>query len=335
MKIRTLGTAATILGALLVATPVLAAPADAPLPAFTTEGFDTWLADFKNDALKNGISQKTLDAAFAKTQPIPRVIELDRSQPEFKLTFEQYLQRVVPQSRIDEGRKKFAENREILEAAAKKYGVPAHYLTAFWGIETGYGKHTGGFSVVDSLATLAFEGRRAEYFRGELMKALKIIDAGHVSADAMEGSWAGAMGQAQFMPSTFMAYATDGNGDGKINLWTQKEDVFASAANYLSSVGWKEDQRWGRKVSLPKGFDASKAGRDVRKPIAEWQKMGVRMPNGADLPSADMQAAIVLVNDGAGPAYMVYNNFNTIMHWNRSTYFAIAVGTLADAIAGR
>ena len=335
MKIRTLGTVATILGALVIASPVLAAPADAPLPAFTTEGFDKWLADFKRDALKDGISQKTLDEAFAKTQPIPRVIELDRSQPEFKLTFEQYLQRVVPQSRIDEGRRKFAENRDIIEAAAKKYGVPAHYLTAFWGIETGFGKHTGGFSVIDSLATLAFEGRRAEYFRGELLKALKIIDAGHISAAAMEGSWAGAMGQAQFMPSTFMAYATDGNGDGKINLWTQKEDVFASAANYLSSVGWKTDERWGRNVSLPKGFDASKAGRDVRKPIAEWQKMGVRMPDGGNLPSADMKAAIVLVNDGAGPAYMVYNNFNTIMHWNRSTYFAIAVGTLADAIAGR
>jgi membrane-bound lytic murein transglycosylase B len=335
MKIRTIGTVATILGALVVSSPVVAATNDSNLPAFTTAGFDKWLDDFKAEAVSKGISQKTVDVAFAHTKPIPKVIEYDRNQPEFKLTFEQYLQRVVPQSRIDEGRRKYAENKDILQAAAKKYGVPAHYLTAFWGIETGFGKHTGGYSVVDSLATLAFEGRRAAYFRKELLDALKIIDAGHISADKMEGSWAGAMGQAQFMPSTFLAYAADGNGDGKINLWTQKADVFASAAHYLSSVGWKADERWGRKISLPKNFDMKLAGRDIRKPIAEWQKLGVRMPGGGNLPKADMKAAIVVVNDGAGPAYMVYNNFNTIMHWNRSTYFAIAVGTLADAIAGR
>ncbi|HAY47341.1 MAG TPA: lytic murein transglycosylase, partial [Thalassospira sp.] len=178
-------------------------------------------------------------------------------------------------------------------------------------------------------------GRRAEYFRKELMNALTIIDAGHIAPENMSGSWAGAMGQAQFMPSTFLNYARDGNGDGKIDLWGAKEDVFASAANYLSTVGWKGDERWGRKVSIPKDFDKSLVGRDIRKPIAEWQKAGVRMPNGADLPKADMNASIVTVNDGEGPAYMVYNNFHTIMHWNRSTYFAIAVGTLADAIAGQ
>ncbi|MFH1803545.1 MAG: lytic murein transglycosylase [Pseudomonadota bacterium] len=335
MKIRTIATVASLLGALIMAAPAFAQDGKEELPAFTTEGFDVWLEAFKADALAEGISQSMLDTAFAKTQPIPRVIELDRSQPEFKLTFEEYLQRVVPQSRIDEGRRKYAENRAVIDAAAKKYGVPGHYLAAFWGIETGFGRHTGGFSVIDSLATLAFEGRRAEYFRTELMNALKILDAGHIAPDAMSGSWAGAMGQAQFMPSTFLAYATDGNDDGKIDLWGTKDDVFASAANYLSSVGWKEDERWGRKIAMPDGFDVALTGREVKKPVSEWQKLGIRMPGGGNLPVTDMEASIVVVNDGAGPAYMVYNNFHTIMHWNRSTYFAIAVGTLADAIAGR
>ncbi len=335
MNFRTIGTVASIIGMLVTVSPAVAQTDTDALPAFTTEGFDVWLADFKKDAASKGISQPTLDVAFAKTQPIPKVIEYDRSQPEFKLTFEQYLQRVVPQSRIDEGRRKYVENRSIIDAAAKKYGVPGHYLTAFWGIETGFGRHTGGYSVIDSLATLAFEGRRAEYFRKELINALKILDAGHIAPEKMIGSWAGAMGQAQFMPSTFLSYAKDGNDDGKIDLWGAKEDVFASAANYLSTVGWKADERWGRKISIPADLDKSITGREIRKPIAEWQKLGVRMPNGANLPAADMDASVVIVNDGAGPAYMVYNNFHTIMHWNRSTYFAIAVGTLADAIAGR
>ncbi|MBO6578927.1 MAG: lytic murein transglycosylase [Thalassospira sp.] len=334
MKFWKLLTAASVVAVMAANAPAFA-QTDEKLPEFTTEGFDEWLVEFKKEAASKGISDATLDVAFANTKPIPKVIEYDRSQPEFKLTFEQYLDRVVPQSRINEGRKKYAENREIIDAAAKKYGVPGHYLTAFWGIETGFGRFTGGYSVVDSLATLAFEGRRAEYFRKELMNALTIIDAGHIAPEKMSGSWAGAMGQAQFMPSTFLNYARDGNGDGKIDLWGAKEDVFASAANYLSSVGWHADERWGRKISLPENFNTEFEGRDIRKPISEWQQLGVRMPNGADLPAADMEASIVIVNDGEGPAYMVYNNFHTIMHWNRSTYFAIAVGTLADAIAGR
>jgi membrane-bound lytic murein transglycosylase B len=333
MNFRKLLTAASVLAVLASNAPAFA-QTDEKLPEFTTEGFDEWLVAFKKEASEKGISNETLEIAFAETKPIPKVIEYDRSQPEFKLTFEQYLQRVVPQSRVNEGRAKYAENRAVIDAAAKKYGVPAQYLTAFWGIETGFGRFTGGYSVVDSLATLAFEGRRAEYFRKELMNALTIIDAGHIAPEKMSGSWAGAMGQAQFMPSTFLNYARDGNGDGKIDLWGAKEDVFASAANYLSTVGWKADERWGRKVSIPESFDLELEGRDIRKPIAEWQKLGVRMPNGGDLPKADMDASIVIVNDNEGPAYMVYNNFHTIMHWNRSTYFAIAVGTLADAIAG-
>ena len=326
MKFWKLLTAASALAVITASAPAFA-QTDEKLPEFTTEGFEDWLVAFKKEAAAKGISEPTLEIAFADTKPIPKVIEYDRSQPEFKLTFEQYLQRVVPQSRINEGRAKYAENRAVIDAAAKKYGVPGQYLTAFWGIETGFGRHTGGYSVVDSLATLAFEGRRAEYFRKELMNALTIIDAGHIAAEDMTGSWAGAMGQAQFMPSTFLNYARDGNDDGKIDLWGAKEDVFASAANYLSTVGWNADERWGREIK-------ELEGRDIRKPISEWQKIGVRMPNGGDLPKADMDASIVIVNDGEGPAYMVYNNFHTIMHWNRSTYFAIAVGTLADAIAG-
>ncbi len=222
MKFWKLLTAASVVAVMAANAPAFA-QTDEKLPEFTTEGFDEWLVEFKKEAASKGISDATLDVAFANTKPIPKVIEYDRSQPEFKLTFEQYLDRVVPQSRINEGRKKYAEDREIIDAAAKKYGVPGHYLTAFWGIETGFGRFTGGYSVVDSLATLAFEGRRAEYFRKELMNALTIIDAGHIAPEKMSGSWAGAMGQAQFMPSTFLNYARDGNGDGKIDLWGQKK----------------------------------------------------------------------------------------------------------------
>ena len=303
-------------------------------PGLAQPDFAAWLKELRAEAVRKGISQATLDAALSGIEPIPRIIELDRKQPEFTLTFAQYLQRVVPASRVAKGRQKFAENREILTAVGRKYGVQPRFIVAFWGIETDYGRVTGGFLVVPALATLAFDGRRSAYFRKELFHALKIIDEGHISAKKMVGSWAGAMGQAQFMPSSFKGYAVDHDGDGRKDIWTTRADVFASAANYLSRYGWRGDERWGREVRPPSGFDASLQGLKVKKPISDWAALGVTLPDGTPLPGKDMQASLILPGGKGGPAYLVYNNYRVILKWNRSHYFAIAVGRLADQIIG-
>lgn len=295
--------------------------------------FDLWLQDLRQEALNEGISAATLNAAFANVEPIPRVVELDRRQPEFTLTFEQYLDRVVPAARVKKGRDRLAEHRDLLRTVEQRYGVQARFIVALWGIETDFGRVTGGFPVIASLATLAYDGRRSAFFRKQLMYALRILEEGHITPEAMMGSWAGAMGQSQFMPSSFVNFAVDEDGDGRRDIWGTTIDVFGSAANYLAKSGWKGDQTWGRKVRLPAGFDTSLAGLDVVKRISEWQALGVRRPDGRDLPTRDLPASIVLPQDGASaPAYMVYDNFRVILKWNRSNYFAIAVGTLADGI---
>jgi len=320
----------TRLASLVAALTVFAITA----PSMAQPGFTAWLKELRAEAVHKGISEATLDAALSNIKRIPHVIELDRKQPEFTLTFAQYLQRVVPRSRVKKGRKKFSENREILKAVARKYGVQARFIVAFWGIETDFGGITGGFKVVPALATLAFDGRRSAFFRKELFHALRIIDAGHISAKNMTGSWAGAMGQPQFMPSSFNGYAVDHDGDGRKDIWTTRDDVFASAANYLSRYGWRGDERWGREVRLPDGFDASLQGLKVKKPIADWAALGVTLRGGAPLPGKTLLASLILPGGKGGPAYLVYNNYRVILKWNRSHYFAIAVGHLADKIAG-
>ncbi len=305
-----------------------------PEHAMADEKFESWLKEFKKDAAKQGISKDLLDDAFKGVEPISRVIELDRKQPEGKMTFAQYKQRVITQGRIDQGRRLYKKHRELLESTAAKYGVPAAYIVSLWGIETSYGNNTGGFGVVPSLATLAYDGRRGAFFRSELISALKILDAGHIDLKNMKGSWAGAMGQNQFMPSSFHAFAVDENGDGKRDIWTSLPDVFASTANYLSRSGWREDERWGRPVQLPAKFSSSLLGTDTKKSLSEWDKIGIKLPGGGDIPVVDGMKASVIAPDGLkGPAYLVYHNFNVIMKWNRSHYFAVSVGTLADAIA--
>jgi len=303
---------------------------------FDIDKFKAFVQAVWPDAQARGVERETFDAAFADVRPIPRVIELDRHQPEFKLTFAQYLARVAPKSRVQKGRKRLAENREILIKVGKKYGVQPRFIVALWGIETDFGRVTGGFPVISSLATLAFDGRRSKYFRGELLNALEILQQGHITPKAMVGSWAGAMGQSQFMPSSFKAYAIDGDGDGKKDIWGSKADVFSSAAKYLSSVGWREDQTWGRAVKLPDGFDLKLATLKQSRKLAEWQALGVRKIDGTDLPARQLKASLVLPNKSRPqPAYLVYGNYRSIMHWNRSTYFALTVGTLADGIGRR
>lgn len=299
------------------------------------QSFDAWLSGVRSDATQKGISQSVLNAALSDVKgPISRIIELDRKQPEGTMTFAQYKRRVISQARIDQGRRMYLQHREELKRAAQKYGVPANYIVALWGIETSYGNNTGGFGVIPALATLAYDGRRSEFFRSELMNALKILDEGHIDPANMKGSWAGAMGQNQFMPSSFNSYAVDGNNDGRRDIWTSLPDVFASSANYLSRHGWKEDERWGREVKLPPGFRPSQASLDIKKTLEEWKKIGITLPSGAPIPTAPGMTASVVIPDGIeGPAFLAYDNYRVIMRWNKSTYFATSVGLLADAIA--
>ncbi len=297
--------------------------------------FNSWLVELRADARAKGISKSTLDAALKGLTPVPRVVELDRKQPEFSLTFKQYLSRVVPKSRIRKGRREYQENKAQLDRVGRRFGVQPRFIVAFWGIETDFGRHSGGFSVVRALATLAFDGRRSRFFRAQLMHALRILEDGHITPRLMKGSWAGAMGQFQFMPSSFRAFAMDGDGDGRKDIWTNKSDAFASAANYLARSGWKGDQTWGRRVLLPQGFQKKLASLKIRKPLAEWQKLGLRRLGGGDLPKRQLKASVVLAGGPKGPTYLAYNNYRVTLKWNRSTFFAIAVGTLAEGIAGR
>ena len=299
----------------------------------TQEGFDVWMQEFKKRAMSQGVSENTVSASLTGAKFLPKTIELDRKQPEGTVTFATYKDRILSTHRISKGRELLKKHRDKLEEVSAKYNVPPHYIVALWGIETNYGGYTGGFKTVDALATLAYEGRRAEFFETELVKALKIIDQGHISANEMKGSWAGALGQNQFMPSSFLAYAVDFNNDNRKDIWSDLEDVFASSANYLSSHGWKGDEKWGRKVQLPTNFDLSLINPDIQKTPEEWSRLGVLTQWGSALPVAqDMKGYIVTPNDDLSQAYLVYNNYDVFKKWNRSTYFAVAVGLLADQI---
>lgn len=294
--------------------------------------FDQWREELRTEALGLGIRAEILDEALAGIGPVPRIIELDRSQPEFTLTFEQYMDRVVPQQRIELGRQKLAQHLGILAEVSAAYGVQPRFIVALWGIETDFGRITGGFKVVEALATLAYDGRRSAYFRGELLNALTILNEGHIAPSDMLGSWAGAMGQSQFMPSSFLQYAVDYSGDGRRDIWTTEADVFASAANYLKNAGWNNTETWGRAVRLPAGFDPELISLDVVRPIPEWQALGVRKVSGASLPGRDLEASIIYASDAQEAAFMVYGNFKSTLRWNRSKFFALAVGRLADGI---
>ena len=314
---------------LAAASLMLGLPANAE-----TVPFKQWVEELRREAATLGIRTSTLDQALGGIRPIQRVIDLDRKQPEFTLTFRQYMDRVVPPARVEVGKSKLRENRALLDEIGSKYGVQPRFIVAFWGIESDFGRLTGGFPVIPALATLAHDGRRSAYFRSQLLDALKILDTAHIGLADMTGSWAGAMGQPQFMPSSFLSFAVDHDGDGRKNIWTSKADVFASAANYLARSGWQGDQTWGRPVRLPAGFDSGLADLAVKKRLRQWQRLGVRRTDGGDLPRRDLMASMVFAEDPGGPAFLVYANYRTILKWNRSTFFAVAVGSLADRIGG-
>ena len=295
-------------------------------------GFDRWVKELKVEANSRGISSSVFDQAFQDVKLLPRVLELDRKQPESTMTFVQYKQHVITPQRIQRGREMLDQYRELLKEVGQYYGVPSRFIVALWGIETSYGSNTGGFNVIEALATLAYDGRRSQYFRGELLDALLILQEGHADLQTMKGSWAGAMGQSQFMPSSFLKLAVDFDRDGRKDIWTTPADVFASAANYLSQSGWHYGETWGRRVRLPEGFDHRKTGLNIRKPLPAWQNMGIRRGDGGNLPTASMEGSIILPDETLSPAFLVYHNFRVIMKWNRSIYFATSVGLLADAV---
>ena len=304
------------------------------LPAYASADFDSWLAAFRQDAAAQGISAATLDAALTGITPVERVIELDRRQPEFLSTFADYLGRRVTPARVAIGKAMLTEHGALLDRVEQQYGIPKAVLVAFWGLETNYGTTLGSLNIPASLATLAFDGRRSEFFRSQLLDALRIIDAGHVSAIDMNGSWAGAMGHMQFMPSTFRAYAVDADGDGRIDVWQSIPDAMYSAANYLRRAGWHAGEPLAIEVVLPQGFDVGRARIAHRLPVGEWAALGVRPANGGPLPDAAGRAALVLPQGWQGPAFMVFDNFDVVMRWNRSVNYALSVAQLAQQLAG-
>lgn len=299
-----------------------------PLSAAEKKTFPEWLSELKSEATAQGISPQVLAEAFADVELLPRVIELDRRQPELTQTLTQYLHARVTPKRIENGQKMLRRYPTWLGRIERQYQIPRQYIVALWGIETNYGQYSGNFPVISSLVTLAYDGRRSAYFRQELLTVLWLLEQKKIKLDLLEGSWAGAMGQCQFMPSSFHRFAVNADG-GYTDIWSSIPDVFASAANYLKQSGWQPDQRWGQQVSVPAGFNSSLAGLRQALPVSRWRELGIK-PNGrSKLPELDQQASL-LIDPAGGPAYLVYDNFRVLLKWNRSTSFAIAVGTIAD-----
>jgi len=321
------GAAAALLALLLTHAAAHAAAA-AP------DDFERCKARLMDEARAAGIDAAVARQVLAGVSYSPRVIELDRRQPEFTSSFGQYFHTRVTEERIAAGRRLLEEHRPLLAAVQRETGVPPHYLVSFWGLETNFGSYFGKMSVPDSLTTLACDPRRSRYFTGELFAALRIVEAGDIAAERMEGSWAGAMGHVQFMPSTFLRYAVDADGDGRRDLWGSLPDALHSAGRFLAGIGWQPGLRWGREVLLPPDFDYALANGDAPRPLAQWRRLGITDAFGRPLPALDLQARLIVPAGHEGPAFVVYGNFDVIMGWNRSEFYALTVGHLADRIAG-
>ena len=296
--------------------------------------FEQCKARLKVTAKEQGIDGATVDSVLDAVQYSAKVIELDQRQPEFTRSFGNYYQLRVTATRVALGRALLARHNDLLQRVAQQTGVPPHYLVSFWGLETNFGNNFGNMPVPDSLTTLACDPRRSEYFTSELMAALKIIEAGDIDVQQMEGSWAGAMGHVQFMPSAYLRYAVDGDGDGKRDLWGSIEDAMFSAGNFLQHLGWQPGVRWGREVILPGGFEYVLANTGKSSPLSEWRALGIKDVFGQPLANADIDARLVVPSGHKGPAFVTYKNFDVIMGWNHSEYYALSVGRLADRISG-
>jgi len=332
-------------GALLVTSGLCLAETTAKADT-TKPDFSAYTAALKAEAEGKGYDTALLDAVFSSLEFHERIVSADRSQPEVVETLSTYLPKRVSETRIRMARERYQQYLPQLEEIGQRYGVQPRFIIALWGLESSFGRFMGNYSIPSALATLAYEGRRETFFKQEFFHALDILAQGHISLEDMKGSWAGAMGQSQFMPSSFLAYAQDGDGDGKKDIWTNELDVFASIANYLKKQGWDNSGTWGREVLLPAGFDAGHAiqrGSLARnewlqrwnaseRSLADWHKLGVQRLNGESLPQRDLPAALVLPDGPNGRAFLAYSNYKSLMHWNRSYYFVTSVGYLADLI---
>ena len=322
-----------LIGALLAALP-LAAPQQPT--------FEEFLAGLRTEAAARGISQATIDAALTGIEPLPVAIERDRTQPETVVSLDTYVSRRVTPKVVLNGRTVAAEHKALLKRVESAYGIPPNVLVAVWGVESNFGAFTGVRPTVAALATLAYDGRRA-LFRNELFDALRIVDAGHITLDQLKGSWAGAMGQPQFMPSSYLKYAVDFDNDGKTDIWSTTADVFASIANYLKDFGWRPGVRWGREVTLTRAARAKidhsvamrtgscKAEREmtVARPLSEWARLGARLPGGAPLPKSDIKASLVR---GDRRFFLVYSNYDALLAYNCANAYAVTIGLLSDRL---
>ena len=309
-----------------------AVPAILSASAFATpgDGFQAFLNDVRAEARRAGIRQTTLDRAFAAVSPNQKVLDRDRHQPEFTMTWARYRDLVITDKRIVNGRQAVAANRALFRRVERRYGVGADVIAGIWGLESSFGTGTGDFHVVEALATLGWDGRRASFFRAELLAALKVLDHGDVTPDRMTGSYAGAMGQPQFMPSSYLRYAVDFDGNGRRDIWTSTADVLGSIANYLARSGWRPGRAWGQKVIMPAELQAP--GRDAKRPLSDWMRQGVRPVTGQWLASPDASAGLVAPDGPGGETFMVFRNFSAIRRYNPSDFYAIAVGLIGDRV---
>jgi lytic murein transglycosylase len=308
--------------------------ADAAASAIRQQkGFERWVMSFRASARAAGIDEETLNVAFADVRHLPRVVELDRAQPEFTRTVWSYLDSAVSPQRVVLGQEKWSQFRAEIDAASARFEVAPAILVAIWGVESNYGSNFGSIPTIDALATLGFEGRREDWARSQLLAALRILQNGDIDRSQMIGSWAGAMGQTQFLPSVFLSYAVDADGDGRRDIWGSMADVMASTANFLVRSGWKAGQTWGVEVRLPSEFDVSRADIAVRQPSTMWAAEGVRTSDGAPLPQF-AEATALLPAGASGPAFLVGPNFQVILRYNSSISYALAVCLLAQRLAG-
>ena len=298
--------------------------------SFAHDSFEKWLNEFKAEAISKGISEKTLEVLNnAKTSE--KTIKLDRNQPEFKLTFQKYKSKVVSDYRLKKAKIEYKKNKPLLDKIEKKYGVNGRLLVSLWAIESNFGSNMGKLNLFHTLASLAHDGRRSKFFRKELFNALMIIEKKMVINTNLKSGWAGAMGQCQFMPSSFLKYGVDENKDGKIDIWSDKEDIFASMANYLSKNGWNDRYIWGRAVSDKNFNETIKYNKKV-KYLSEWSELGLHQTNGKILPKVDIKAKLLVIDKSNKNLFLVYDNFETLLKWNRSNYFALSVGILSDTL---
>ncbi|HUY68778.1 MAG TPA: lytic murein transglycosylase [Alphaproteobacteria bacterium] len=305
----------------------------AATPDKSQQNFQIWLQGVQQDAIAAGIASRAALDALKGVELDDQVIDLDQSQPEHTITFDQYGRRIVGADRVATGRAFYRQDAKLLANIGWKFGVPPSIIVALWGIESNYGRDPGHFDTLDALATLAYRGQRPGFFRKELIDALRMIDRDRVPPGDLQGSWAGAMGQCQFMPSTYLRYAVDDDGNGFSDIWHNQADIFASIGHYLAAEGWKPGTIWGREVELTRKISARDVGLGQTHTLGIWNKLGVRKLNGKKLPEPLLQASLIQPDGAGGRSFLVYDNFRALMKWNRSTYFATAVGLLADRIA--